>query len=71
MRRTVTVHLEKGGDNARREVAEYIGQIVDVVEAISQKRKEPREAWFCGHWNAVLDVWTDIGRLVSASTVLS
>lgn len=65
VRRTVAIHMENGGEDARREAADHIGRVVDVVDKLWVARQEPREAWFCGHWSAVLDVWTDIGRLVS------
>jgi hypothetical protein len=44
---------------------------VDIVEAIWAARGEPREVWFCGHWGYVLDLWTDLGREVSTSSVLA
>lgn len=65
VKRTVAIHIQGRGDDARREAATYIARIVEVVDRIWQARGEPRSAWFCGHWDSVLDIWTDIGRTVS------
>ncbi|GMK55720.1 hypothetical protein CspeluHIS016_0207760 [Cutaneotrichosporon spelunceum] len=68
--RTVELHLENGGDGAKRQVAEYIGTTVDIVEVIWTARNEPRDAWFSGRWSAVLDIWTDIGRTLGDSSIV-
>lgn len=64
---TTEAYLECAvGNDAQRQVAEFIDHIVRVVEDICERRGESRAAWYTGYWSQVADIWIGVGRSVSA-----